>query len=88
MEEGFLRTGPYDEVRDQLLQFPGIGPWSASFLLIRGLGRTERVTLDKEMARAAQRVYQRPVDEREFQRLADYYGRWQGYWGHYLRVGG
>ncbi|MEU1628084.1 DNA-3-methyladenine glycosylase 2 family protein [Streptomyces sp. NPDC020096] len=88
LDEHGLRTGPYDEVRDQLLQLPGIGPWSASFLLIRGLGRTERVAFDKEMIRAVQRVYHRPVDEREFQQLADYYGPWQGYWGHYLRVGG
>lgn len=88
LDETTLRTGPYDEVREQLLRLPGIGPWSASFLLIRGLGRTERVTLDKEMLRAAQRVYGRGLDEREFERLAAYYGQWQGYWGHYLRVGG
>lgn len=88
LDEEFLRHGPYDEVREALLALPGIGPWSVSFLLIRGLGRTERVVLDKEMGRAAQRVYGRPVDETEFRRLADHYGRWQGYWGHYLRVGG
>lgn len=74
-------TGPYEEVREKLLGFPGIGPWSASFLLIRGLGRTEPVALDKEMGRAVQRVHRRPVDEDAFRRLAEYYGRRQGYWG-------
>ncbi|WP_307676463.1 DNA-3-methyladenine glycosylase [Streptomyces sp. V4I2] len=88
LDEKVLRTGPYDGVREQLLRIPGIGPWSASFLLVRGLGRTERVSLDKEMLRAARRVYGRTMDEQEFQRLADHYGTWQGYWGHYLRVGG
>lgn len=88
LDERFLRTGPYEEVREELLSFPGIGPWSASFLLIRGLGRTEHVALDKEMGRAVQRVYRRPVDEDAFRRLAGHYGQWQGYWGHYLRVAG
>ncbi|MET8630103.1 DNA-3-methyladenine glycosylase 2 family protein [Kitasatospora sp. NPDC004669] len=88
LDESFLRTGPYQEVREQLLKLPGIGEWSASFLLIRGLGRMERIVLDKEMSRAVQRVYGRPVDEAEFQKLAEHYGPWQGYWGHYLRVGG
>ncbi|MFJ9843689.1 DNA-3-methyladenine glycosylase family protein [Kitasatospora sp. NPDC101155] len=88
LDEHFLRTGPYQEVRERLLKLPGIGEWSASFLLIRGLGRMERIVLDKEMGRAVQRVYGRPVDEAEFQRLAEHYGAWQGYWGHYLRVGG
>ncbi|MFZ3572562.1 DNA-3-methyladenine glycosylase family protein [Streptomyces sp. BH097] len=88
LDEATLRTSPYDEVREQLLGLRGIGAWSASFLLIRGLGRTEHVTLDKEMLRAARRVYGPDTGETEFDRLASYYGRWQGYWGHYLRVGG
>ncbi|MGW1375039.1 DNA-3-methyladenine glycosylase family protein [Streptomyces sp. NPDC002446] len=88
LDETFLRTGPYDEVRDQLLRLAGIGPWSASFLLIRGLGRTEHLTPDKEMTRAAQRVYGRALDDTAFAELTTRYGRHQGYWGHYLRVGG
>ncbi|WP_407289104.1 DNA-3-methyladenine glycosylase family protein [Streptomyces sp. BP-8] len=88
LDEAFLRTGPYDEVRDQLLSLTGIGPWSATFLLIRGLGRTEHLTPDKEMIRAAQRVYGRTLDDTAFAELTTRYGRHQGYWGHYLRVGG
>jgi DNA-3-methyladenine glycosylase II len=88
IDESFLRTGPYDAVRERLLALPGIGPWSATFLLVRGLGRTERMTADKEALRAAARVYGRPVDESEFAELAGRYGTWQGYWGHYLRVAG
>lgn len=88
LDEGFLRTGPYDAVRELLLELPGIGPWSASFLLIRGLGRMERVEFDKELGLAVERVYGRAVDEVEFRRLAARYGVWQGYWGHYLRAAG
>lgn len=88
LDEDFLRHGPYDAVHEALLSLPGIGPWSASFVMVRGLGRTERVGFDREMARAAQRVYGQALDEAAFRRLADHYGTAQGYWGHYLRVGG
>jgi DNA-3-methyladenine glycosylase II len=87
IDETFLRTGEYPSVRDRLLNLPGIGPWSATFLLIRGLGRTEHMAPDREALRAAARVYGHAVTEVEFTELATCYGRWQGYWGHYLRVG-
>ena len=85
-DEQLLRTAPYDTVRDQLIGLPGIGPWSASFVLIRGLGRMETVSADREMLRAASRVYGHPVDEAELARLAEGYGTWAGYWAHYLRA--
>ncbi len=86
LDDSTLQTDDYDAVRDRLLSIPGIGPWSATFLLIRGLGRTERMYPDKEALRAAAAVYRRAVGEEEFTELAARYGRWQGYWGHYLRV--
>jgi DNA-3-methyladenine glycosylase II len=87
LDEEFLRHGNYDEVREALLTLPGIGPWSATFTLIRGLGRMERLDPDREGLRAAARVYGRPISEAEFLELGDRYGKWRGYWGHYLRVG-
>ncbi|QMU69067.1 DNA-3-methyladenine glycosylase [Streptacidiphilus sp. P02-A3a] len=87
LDEGFLRTGDHGAVRARVLELPGIGPWSASFLLIRGLGRMEHIGYDREQARAAARIYGHPVDEPEFRRLADGYRESQGYWAHYLRVG-
>ncbi|MFC1415879.1 DNA-3-methyladenine glycosylase family protein [Streptacidiphilus cavernicola] len=88
LDEGFLRTGDYDAVHERVLELPGIGPWSASFLLIRGLGRMERIGYDREMARAVSRAYGHQVDEPEFRRLASGYGELQGYWAHYLRAAG
>ncbi|MGW4488293.1 DNA-3-methyladenine glycosylase family protein [Amycolatopsis sp. NPDC004368] len=87
LDEPFLRHGPYDEVREALLALPGIGPWSATFMLIRGLGRMEHMDPDREALKAAARVYGTAVNEDDFRRLADRYGVWRGYWGHYLRVG-
>jgi DNA-3-methyladenine glycosylase II len=41
--EPFLRTAPYAEARDALLAIPGIGPFSAGAILLRGLGRTDEI---------------------------------------------
>ena len=49
--------------------------------MIRGLGRMESVSADREMLRAATRVYGHPVDEAELARLAEPYGTWAGYLG-------
>lgn len=88
VDEEFLRSGPYDQVRDFLLGLTGVGPWSADFIMIRGLGRTQRVVAEKALLAAASRCYGRPVDERTLRRLAGAYGRFEGYWGHYLRAAG
>ncbi len=67
----------------------GIGEWSADFIMVRGLGRMERVPLtEKRLVEAASKVYGlgEELSRDALQRLADKYGQWQGYWAHYLRV--
>ena len=67
----------------------GIGTWSAQFILLRGLGRTEHIPLtEKKLLEAASRTYGRgqEITPEDLQRIADKYGLWQGYWAHYLRV--
>lgn len=87
-DERWLRTAPVARVRRFLEALPGLGPWSASFVLIRGLGRTEELSGDQALMDAASRVYGRPVDLAGLRELAGRYGSDQGYWGFYLRVGG
>lgn len=87
-DENFLRTGPYDKVREFLLSLPGVGPWSASFILIRGLGRVEQLAFEKALLDTVSRLYGRTVNEKELFAMAEPYGRYQGYWGHYLRAAG
>ena len=91
VDEGFLREGSYDEVSRWLRAIPGVGAWSAVFIMIRGLGRMERIPHgDHLLMRIAGHVYGdgRPLPAEEVQRLADHYGDLQGYWAHYLRVMG
>jgi len=86
----FLTTADYTEVDDWLRGIHGIGPWSASFILLRGLGRGETVPLpDQTFLEAAARVYGGgfTLESSEVLRIARRYHQWQGYWAHYLRIG-
>lgn len=92
VDEGWLRAAPYDEVRAWLLGIRGVGEWSATFVLLRGLGRSEEALPEsadgvfaKEMLRAAQGVYGE-LSYAELRAVAGRYGPWQGYWAHYLRA--
>lgn len=86
-----LAAAPYDEVREWLLSILGIGEWSALFILLRGLGRTERVRVAgpdsaflKELLKAARPVYGDLTPQQLWQ-IADGYGDQQGQWAIYLR---
>lgn len=89
VDEAFLREGSYDEVSRWLRAIPGVGAWSAAFIMIRSLGRMERIPYgDQALMSIAGVVYGagKPLPAEEVQRLADHYGDLQGYWAHYLRV--
>lgn len=94
VDEHWLRQGPYDEVKTWLCSIRGLGPWSATFVLLRGLGRMDSLppddpgsVLTREMMNAATQVYG-PLSFQALGERARHYGAWQGYWGHYLRVAG
>ena len=86
-DEPWLRTAPYEEVEGWLRNIQGVGPWSAAFVLFRGLGRIERLPLTPPMLRAARGMYGATVSDDEIRALADHYGAWCGYWSMYSRVG-
>ncbi len=90
VDEEFLKTAADEEVEAWLRNIKGIGEWSATFIMIRGLGRMEYVPLtETRLLEAASKVYGhgKELGREELKRLADRYGYWQGYWAHYLRVG-
>lgn len=87
VDESWLRTGDYEQVRGWLLTIDGIGPWSANFVLIRGLGRMAAVaTPEKELLAAAHNVYGPDITPDALLHLArEVYGDHAGYWSFYLR---
>lgn len=87
-DEQFLRYGDYDEVAAQIRAIKGIGEWSSYFILLRGLGRMERVSVtDRELGKAASHIYNngQPLTPGEMQRLLDQYSTTQGHWAFYIR---
>jgi DNA-3-methyladenine glycosylase II len=87
VDEAWLRSGDYEQVREWLLAIDGIGAWSATFVLIRGLGRMESVaTPEKELLSAARSVYGPDASPDALSALARHvYGESAGYWAYYLR---
>lgn len=83
--EPFLRDAPYAEARDRLLAIPGIGPFSAAAILLRGLGRMDELPWLDIFDREARSVYGEAVDPAEIQQR---YGNQIGYWSFYLRITG
>jgi len=90
VNEEFLKTAPDEEVEAWLRNIKGIGEWSATFIMVRGLGRMERIPLtETRLLEAASKVYGHgeEMSRDDLKCLAERYGSWQGYWAHYLRVG-
>ncbi|CAM3027361.1 AlkA N-terminal domain-containing protein [Saccharomonospora xinjiangensis] len=71
-----------DELRHDLLAMPGIGPWTADYVLMRLLGRTDLLLdTDRALLRGAEAIGISP------RRLADHARRWRpwrSYAGMYL----
>ena len=81
--EDFLRTAPYATARAALLEIPGVGPFSAGAILLRGLGRMDALPWMDSFRRPAVALYGR-LDEAAIERR---YGASIGYWSFYLRTG-
>lgn len=88
IDERFLRTAKYDEVAGWLTKINGIGEWSSKLILLRGLGRMEKLAVEKRLLKAASSVYGhgKPLSQNTFDHIAEKYGGWKGYWAYYLRT--
>ena len=88
VDEHWLRDAPTGEVEAWLKSIKGIGAWSATFVLLRGLGRSEHLPVrERRTLEAAARVYGLiSLDDEELRRLGARYGDYVGLWAHYLRA--
>jgi DNA-3-methyladenine glycosylase II len=82
--ERFLATAPYAAARDALLAIPGIGPFSAADILLRGLGRMDELPPIGQVEDDARWLYGPAYDAAA---IARRYGAQIGYWSFYLRTG-
>jgi len=83
--ERWLRTAPYCDARTALLALPGVGPFTADALLLRGLGRPDEVPLEMRQFRlAAEQLYGTPPPTPDDLRAR--YGRHIGWWSYVTRT--
>lgn len=88
MDDEWLYSAPTAAVVEWLSSIEGIGPWSVGFILLRGLGRMERLPVGEKALLAAASERYGTQTEASLRRLAARYDPLQGYWAHYLRVAG
>lgn len=82
--ESFLRTAPYGDAKAALLDVPGVGPFSATAILLRGLGRHDENPVLEMFADEGRLIYGAAWNEAA---LARRYGDQIGYWTYYLKTG-
>jgi DNA-3-methyladenine glycosylase II len=84
LDEQWLRTGPYEDVRKALLAIKGVGEFTAHGLLLRALGRGEDLPLEMaQFADVATAIYGDDVS------LAEVRGRYTdslGWWGYFAKT--
>lgn len=88
-DENFLRYGDFEEVAAGLRGIKGVGEWSSHFILVRGLGRMEKVSsFDREIIRAVGQIYglSETAAEAKLPELLKYFRDYQGYFAFYARV--
>ena len=81
--EDFLVEAPYAAARDALLAIPGIGPFSATAILLRGLGRVDEMPALDVVEDAGREIYGRSWDAPA---IARRYGNTIGTWAFYLKT--
>jgi DNA-3-methyladenine glycosylase II len=87
-----LRALPHEEALAELRALPGVGPFWADGIVVRGLGMTDAVTLrEPRLREKAAALYKRPevaTDDTAFLALADGWRPWRTWVGVLLRAAG
>jgi DNA-3-methyladenine glycosylase II len=81
--EDFLRTAPFDDARAALVAIRGVGPFSASAILLRGIGRMDALATLAWFEDDARLVYGNAWDAKATLRR---YGAHVGYWSFYVKT--
>ena len=86
VDEAFLRHGAFDEVERWLRDIDGIGPWSAAFVMLRGLGRMEHIASAEAQLLPHLEARYGALTRPQLRALEQRYGDQRGYWVLYVRA--
>jgi AraC family transcriptional regulator of adaptative response / DNA-3-methyladenine glycosylase II len=86
VEEGLIlaRDADRDLVVSRLLQLPGVGPWTASYIAMRALGDPDAFPASDLGIRHAFKQEGEAVNVRSIERRAESWRPWRAYAAHYL----
>jgi DNA-3-methyladenine glycosylase II len=77
--ESELTSLPDEEARARLMELPGIGPWTADYVLLRGLGRLDVFPSgDVGAARTLGRILGRAIEPSAAGRIAAHFSPMRG----------
>jgi len=82
IDESSLLKLDFGKAKDLLMEINGIGEWSATFILSRGLGRMEQ--LPKNMKTIIPEIHRMYGLDMPVEKINAIYGKWVGYWLLYL----
>ncbi|BCJ37625.1 DNA-3-methyladenine glycosylase 2 family protein [Actinocatenispora thailandica] len=83
-DEQWLATAPYDEVLAELRRIRGVGDFTASAIMLRVLGRPDRLPIGMpQFADVAARLYGPGTS---IDAVAERYGRYLGWWAYYAKT--
>jgi len=83
-----LQNMSNDEIKDELLQLEGIDQGGSIYILNYGLGRMDEIHYgDPLLVQSVEKTYgtHHEINREKIKELASQYGKWKGYWAHYLR---
>lgn len=84
LDPDWLRTAPYGEVFAALRRIRGVGEFTASAIMVRVLGRPDRLPLHMpQFAEVAARLYGPDTNIDDISRR---YGGFLGWWGYYAKT--
>ncbi|TKY89192.1 hypothetical protein EX895_001723 [Sporisorium graminicola] len=73
-----LRTVSYHEARQELIQFPGVGPKVADCILLMSLDQASSIPVDRHVFQFAEKWYR--LRTKKYEEIADYF---RDLWGEY-----
>lgn len=82
-----LSQMPIEDAVKELLKFRGIGPWTAAYILMRGIGHLDALTIgDAGLRRAVHRAYRlrSAPDDAKLEKIAERYRPYRSLWTLYM----